>query len=307
MSSSDLTKQYYQVFSRTARNFDGKNETLTKDRGLFLLGKSSSTRKPLRRSHNARIMSRKKKVPEKNSAVFLCQGREDYYKSTGSKLNTANLTYSANILQRHKSVPNFNPKTHSEPKTPVRAEGDLKIVDKPSPKLKEPISFQKQLPRRYSYYNLNENRFLPFNNKPEVLSTVKRVSTPNFSKDKGHELQVKTCSNASIYSSNIDKVKRNPSKPTPNFTHYRSHKTLATEGASDLIYDVGYGLTEKASPSFNIKGLKRQNSDLPSYMAVTGGRFALDAITGMALKQNCFQSKDFSRTMSDFKSTIKSS
>jgi len=76
------------------------------------------------------------------------------------------------------------------------------------------------------------NRFLTINRSPEVLSQVKRVSSPSlngYSPRKGIEVVSNCVQNC--YDYNIDSVKKNPNKSALDFSRITSRKTDLMDGS----------------------------------------------------------------------------
>lgn len=306
MSSNLLTKQYFNVFSRIARTYDQKHNVIKQDRLEILLEqpkikryspKEPSRKKPELDGERLEEVLRSSK-PQKfqkttfpaNSPTFRTQSREDYYLSNAIRAGhplPALYNCNYNLTSKRSPTANFKyrPPTQSKQRK-IQVKTEPQSVAKPPTKLKLPLEFSKQLPREFRYNEVNERRFLAFNDKPEVSSNVKRVSTPNFSRGKGHEFSIKLCDNSSNY-----QLTANTTSKTVNFGKSQPRQPLLFGTMYDLVYDnVSYALIEKASPAFSMKQPSRSDSALPSHMQISGSRAALSTLSSSTLKQNCYSS-----------------
>lgn len=287
MSSDDLGKKYFKVYSRLGRSIYHQNVQLKHDRTLILLGKPAD-RKPYRgkpkgkRAHLSvgqldemlnEISSPMTQAKPRVSQCFNVQGRDAYYKSTGNKLVTPSpAQYSANYNFIHQRIPSAALKSRPtfELGNNESYDIEMRVTDKIRGNVKEPIEFAKQISRPFPYGNLNENRFSFLDKRPEILSNVKRVPTPSLGKGTPHNLKVRECENFNMYDCKFDTVLKNGFIPVIDFGKTQPRKPLLVEGIQNLDYEnIKYSLIEKKSRKMRIGEKSRPSSSLPNHMIVT--------------------------------------
>lgn len=287
MSSEDLGKKYFKVHSRLGRSIDHKNVQLKYDRTQILLEKPVNRRaysgKPKEKRVNLSIGQLNEMLDEfskpatqakpKVSQCFNVQGRDAYYKSTGNKLVTPSpAQYSASYNFIHQRIPSaaLNSRPTFGFGNNESYDIEMRVTDKTKGDVKVSIEFAKQIPRPFPYGNLNEKRFSFLDKRPETLSNVKRVSTPNLGKGTSHNLKVRECENFNIYDCRFDIVLKNGFVPIIDFGKTQPRKPLLVEGMQNLDYEnVKYSLIEKQTRKMKIWKEPRPRSSLPNHMIVT--------------------------------------
>ena len=268
MSSTTLAKQYYSVFSRTAKTFDEKNNLILQDRNSMLLNKLQ-TSKPKNTPKKRRTPQASPPIqpptPAKPSAAFLTQSREDFYKDP-SPSPQVSLTVNKEVLwpQPRVCTMTVRPATQARVK---RAElrPEFYAARKPDQRPGGVPQFDKQLGRTFVYTSLHEQRFVPFNDTPAHLSSTRRVSVPSLAHGRGHAFPVRVCENSAFYKS----VAGRPMTGVLLFSKGQSRKPLLVDSMHDLCYEnVSYSLTEKRGPSASFGCQRNSNPTLPSYMIV---------------------------------------
>ncbi|CAG9316152.1 unnamed protein product [Blepharisma stoltei] len=321
------SQSYTKVYSRFGKTLDEKFSNAKSHRKEIFFG--HKTKLPLRKIESPHqelakpeqimeLLSSIESFKSKNkyrsvkrlSPAFKAQGREEYYHSISNKDNVPHAGY-YNLcfdLTKQRTLEASMP-VEPTSKSRVQKEKidiDFRIVDKPLPKTAGPIDFGKQLKRdRKNLFDVNEKRFEIFNDKPSIFSKTKRIATPNFNLQIGHNYPIREVLNSAIYSPKHSMVWTDTSKPILNFAKYPQRKTLSNPCLVDsAYYTVNFSQIDKDQPVVDLtKSLSRPiDPHFPSFMIKSTGRNGLNMMTEKSLESNYYSTGQFFDRESDFKS-----
>lgn len=239
----------------------------------------------------------------KKTCSFLSQSREDFYKATDKKITSPpcghyNCKYS--LVYSSIRVPKFKgrPPTRSRRKT-VQSFSDFESPpEKPRKKVKTPISFDKQIsrPSITSYSNdVNEERFVKFDDMPENYSKYKRVSTPNLCKGTERNKLFPSHEHSPDYNPSFKLVTNDIGKVT-KFEKYSARKEGKVDFQNDVrVYKPNYSFVEKkiCGPDFaKISSRPTSASPLPCFMKNANWRTAIGLMNEKSLEMNYYIDKE---------------
>ena len=244
-----------------------------------------------------------KKRKPKNSYAFVSQSRDDFYKATDKKVvsppcNQYDCKYS--LVYKSVRVPKFKPRppTRSRRKTSQSiSEYDLS-PEKPKARVQSPILFDHQKSRpsiTTLSKDVNENRFIKFDDMPSFYSKYKRVSTPNMSKGTERSSLFKAVEQSPDYNPSFKLVNTDLGKVT-TFDKYSARKWENHSYRDDLReYNPNYALVERKvlAPNFDKTSSRPASATpLPCYMKNVNWRTALGLMNEKSLEMNSFIEKD---------------
>jgi hypothetical protein len=241
-------------------------------------------------------------IKPKNSSSFLCQSRDDFYKSTDKKIFSPAFNYydcKYSLVYKSVRIPKFKPR----PRTKSRRQNSQQIseitgCDKPKNRIQSPVPFEVQLSRpeiTSLTKDVNENRFVGYQDMPKNYSKYKRVSTPSMQKTTERNELFKSNTHSPDYKPSFKLVTKDLGK-VASFDKYPARKHHSISYKNDTrYYNPNYALIEKkiTAPDFS-KSTSRPSSAnaLPCFMKNVNWRGALDLINEKSLEMNYNIEKD---------------
>ena len=248
-------------------------------------------------------LSAKKDLDSKKTCAFLSQSRQDFYKSTDKKVFSppcGHYDCKYSLVYKSVRVPKFKsrPPTRSRRKVAQSFSDFGSPPEKPRAKIQGSIDFGKQVsrPSITSYTNdVNENRFLKFDDMPENYSKYKRVSTPNLKKGPERSELFKVTEHSPDYKPSYKLVTNDMGKVT-RFEKYSERKEQGTSYREDpREYKPNYALIEKkiCGPDFHRASSRPTSATpLPCFMKNVNWRTAIGLMNEKSLEMNYYIDKD---------------
>ena len=240
---------------------------------------------------------------KKNTCSFLSQSRNDFYKATDHKkfsppCGQYDCKYA--LVEKRIKAPKFKPR----PPTKSRRKKCQSISDFEVPpekvrtKIQSPIPFDKQQGRsvmKAYAKDVNESRFVKFDDMPEQYSKYRRVSTPNLGKGSERKKLFREVDQSPDYKPSFKLVTPDIGKVT-NFEKYSSRKNEGSSFRDDTRqYNPNYAFVEKrvCAPDF-AKASSRPTSatPLPCFMKSVNWRGAIDLMNEKSLEMNYYIDKE---------------
>ena len=245
---------------------------------------------------------RKTKSPERSTS-FTSQSRVEREKATARRdqippVGAYNCSFG--LVEKRVLTPNMHTRPRSQSRC-SRAETPERVSSSvfQSQHVPSPIPFKKQAPRpniTSMSADVNEGRFVTFNNMPEKITKFKRVSTPDLSRpraktarqSKGFEPTFNT------YNASYRLVQEDLGKVGIEFGKQRERQPILASQLHDLSYHdrLNFSQVERrvTSPEFHRVSSRPEPSEspLPFFMRKNKSRASLNTLTDKGLEMNYF-------------------
>ena len=230
-----------------------------------------------------RISAAKEASPSKNSASFMAQSREAFYRSNSSKAIGSSGMYNCkyDLISKRPRVTKIvkeKPKSSSKP-----TENGYTFInpEKVSKHIPSPVSFEKQLPKL-------TKKAISTTPDPYDGEKPKKCVTPNISKYLARNYSYLPKNRvAACYEPSYKLVENNLGR-APSFEKYTSREPIVIEHlVNSRVYQPNYAIIEKRRSSPDLSKGKKP-SLFPEFMTTNSSRIGLNMLSEKMLQMNMF-------------------